>query len=933
MELKATVLREGREIAAKSDYFSCARNVHQVMIEGIGPHGGWQFSGTVDKRIATYPQEFITAVRNTYGNYMEKFAWGPSDFDNLTPDTEKWWAGQTQYNESRQNITAVIAEAHRQGIKVVTYGKTAAGGTAGYEKMRRQPDLVGYTNGRFWGSYDAAYLDFLNVLGPPKNGDEHAVPVSPAEMEKAGYAGAAWFTPFTNGNPTWCDVWYDCADPRLTAIGIGELTGSAKMFGFDGVRFDGEFTAGRSQRLDGSWNIPENYNVEGVNSALVQQMKGSCWAAKAGYLFGYNSSTDISWSIGKDNVPASFREKCKDGGLIANESMAFPGDIPWTDYCLHVRHEEEIVRHYGGYYATYAFNRNGNSLYNYLLEYGLRTHQMVGYTGAGADWVNRSATRFSRLLWDDSLSTWHDAAATVSVQGSRELLWKETAAIGQAPDGGTRYVLHLFNMPEAKTTLGDKQLPAAPATGVTVTWQNLQGMKRAFLVDMEKTTAVPITATNGTFTIGELPYWKILVVDTAAPCPPPVFDEPAGGDKTTTPSAADLQLVAPPPAASTTSWQQVLEPAKASIYATADADAFHGAAVHSKPMGLPVVLAYLYAYPRIPGHYRATFHLKVANNTSDFPVAEITCTEWNNNPLDGVPQTQGDVRRIHANEFAKANVYQDFTVEFDHSDVGFREPRVIHHGTTDLWWDRVTLELVHPWTDAELAAHYTAFKRPANLAASNDANLHLLVVRGLYNRLYHIDDAAAALPKVSTANAYTAYTDQSGTLIKGMKWDWQSLWKQNIIVLANVETKGMNYGQVLMLAEWVKNGGALIILGGNVTLGQDENMAHGWPLFLPVELNGPWEIRKCAPPVKLAGTGEPAMLFYRHMVKPKPGATVLLKGTNNEPLFVGMPYGKGRVAVFTGTVLGEAAAGLRAFWETPAWTKALAGVMRWAVKQ
>ena len=339
MELKASVVRDGQPVATKSDYFSCARCLHQMLIAGASPFGGgWQFSGTVDNHLDRYPLDYIASFRASYGNFNEKFAWGPSDFDDLTPDSDKWWAGQTQYNESKRSMIATINEAHRQGISVVTYGKAAAGGLVGYEKMRRHPDIVGYTNGRFWGGYDAAYLDYLNVLGPPKFGETRGVPGSPAEMEKAGYTGAGWFAPFTDGGQNWCDLWYDSADPRVATIGIGELVGSAKMFGFDGVRFDGEFAAGRSQRLDGSWNMPENFDSEAANTALVQQMKKECWAQKRNYLFGYNGGTDITWSIGGNNVPASFREKCKDGGMIANEAMAFPGDIPWTEYCLHIRH-------------------------------------------------------------------------------------------------------------------------------------------------------------------------------------------------------------------------------------------------------------------------------------------------------------------------------------------------------------------------------------------------------------------------------------------------------------------------------------------------------------------------------------------------------------------------------------------------------------------
>ena len=149
-----------------------------------------------------------------------------------------------------------------------------------------------------------------------------------------------------------------------------------------------------------------------------------------------------------------------------------------------------------------------------------------------------------------------------------------------------------------------------------------------------------------------------------------------------------------------------------------------------------------------------------------------------------------------------------------------------------------------------------------------------------------------------------------------------------MVVLADVETKGLNYGQVLMLSEWVKDGGGLLILGGPLTLGQDDNMKRAWPLMLPVDLKGPWEIRKCEPPVKLPTLGD-ATVMYRHMVTPKAGAEVLLQGAGEEPLLVGKGYGKGRVAVFTGTVMGEPPAGSKGFWETEQWKQELGKAIGW----
>lgn len=129
-----------------------------------------------------------------------------------------------------------------------------------------------------------------------------------------------------------------------------------------------------------------------------------------------------------------------------------------------------------------------------------------------------------------------------------------------------------------------------------------------------------------------------------------------------------------------------------------------------------------------------------------------------------------------------------------------------------------------------------------------------------------------------------------------------------------------------------------------MTLGQAGNMQRGWPEFLPVELNAPWEIRHCERPVvfarprrssPLAGIrwrGAP-MVFYRHEVRVKPEATVLLAGKRGEPLLVGMEYGEGRVAVFTGTVLGQPTRRQTAFWDSPAWKEVLARAIAWTARK
>ncbi len=140
---------------------------------------------------------------------------------------------------------------------------------------------------------------------------------------------------------------------------------------------------------------------------------------------------------------------------------------------------------------------------------------------------------------------------------------------------------------------------------------------------MPNATCTPVTPTDGSFPIGEVAYWKILVLDVEQPRPAPTYEDLPAEQKSTAPSAVDLGL-APAPAAPAQKleWKQTINAASCSSLATPDPDASSGAAVRCKPIGTPIVLAYMYCYPRIPGRYKATFRLKVEDNSADWVTAE-----------------------------------------------------------------------------------------------------------------------------------------------------------------------------------------------------------------------------------------------------------------------------------------------------------------------
>ncbi|MDO9542637.1 MAG: LamG-like jellyroll fold domain-containing protein [Kiritimatiellia bacterium] len=956
LELRARLFRGATEVARKSEYFSCARSANQVYItpgkyNSDGVH--WLTLGTA-LNPAVSSRNFAALCRMDYANSIEKFAWAPSPFCNLTPTQEKWWSGQTLYNTSRSVMLLYLDALHNEGIQALTYDLPYVGGLEGFEFLRHYPDQAAYSGGRGAGNYDPATFDYLETIGPPKQGEQRGLPGLPMEMESAGYSGAGWFAPFLASLAREQLVRYSCTLTQSLAIGIGQLTGSAQMFGFDGVRLDLPYIAQRDQVLDGSFNAPTNFDYSAANAASVQKVKQECWAVNPRYTFAYNNVwSAMNWGIPEDSTPEYYREYCRDDGQIANESFRNT-KAPWLDFAELVTRESDIVRYYGGHHAIYTVGMRDDNLYNYIVNYAARSHNMIGYAG-DCPWLNKFITRFSSLLWSDGLYGW-DATNIISVAQAETnpsnplLWWKEFAAARPLPDGGSQFILHLINPPAGATTVSPDKMPAADAQGVQVRWRQFAGFRRAMLVELATCESTPITpvfdAGDMVFSIPDIPNWSILVVEADTPTPAPAWARGSALYPSTIP-------------ASTSAWSCAYEaeintglPVGASIIV--DTNASSGAAVLFQPIPSDpknyVYTQFAYTWPGTPGHYRATYRLKVADNTGAGRVCAVQVSHaLEGTPLPGVSRINNPVRHIYANEFTQPNVYQDFTVDFQYPDIGFvvfKAQYFYNNSKTDtpVTWDYVRAERIRDWTPQELANYYANYLAQVTQPSApvRDGNLDVLLARGLWNRKYRLDEVTQNLP-ATTKTVYAPYNSNRGIEWRGYDMvNWQPLFSNDVVVLANIEAGGIGWGQAEMFHQYVNRGGGLVVLGGLMTLGQHDNMKRIWSDFLPVNLNGPWEVRKCSPAVPFAtppasgallsgiSWSTPPLVMYRHMVTAKAGATVFLAGSNGEPLLVGMPYGQGRVVVFTGTVLGEAPAGGTAFWDDPKWAEILQRAIQWA---
>jgi hypothetical protein len=131
----------------------------------------------------------------------------------MTPDTEEWYSGQTQYRGTKAGYKMMIDEAHRVGIKVLSYCHAGGGGIAGLENYLRHPEIFATGNEGF-GLYNT-------FLAERAYHGEYAFP------DVTGTQRWLFWLPIWSGSGIEAAEW-----------SAKEINGSIDMFGWDGVRWD-----------------------------------------------------------------------------------------------------------------------------------------------------------------------------------------------------------------------------------------------------------------------------------------------------------------------------------------------------------------------------------------------------------------------------------------------------------------------------------------------------------------------------------------------------------------------------------------------------------------------------------------------------------------------------------------------------------------------
>ena len=231
--------------------------------------------------------------------------------------------------------------------------------------------------------------------------------------------------------------------------------------------------------------------------------------------------------------------------------------------------------------------------------------------------------------------------------------------------------------------------------------------------------------------------------------------------------------------------------------------------------------------------------------------------------------------------------------------------------------------------------------------------LRVNLVQGLWHRSYRLHAGLAAAGGAIVTESWDSGGCGSGWLgpgDQGGDWVWYfdaapaGLRQQHVLIVANVNARSFHEGQQAIV-DYVKGGGSVLFLGGRWALGKayrDSPLAEICPVDFPGQ--GRWdgsdlEFRPQGVPVEpaadtlgegfadLAWDSKP-VLFWYHTVKPKAGSKTLLTVEGKPALVLGTA-GKGRVAVFAGTVMGDAGPGQVPLWDWDGWPQILAATTQW----
>lgn len=491
-ELRCSLIGARREVVhSSSEYFGVSKNVYRVGITGKNV-------GQSTRELTPERAETVMANNHKqYANYFECFAWAPCDYSDLTPKTEEFVSGQTQYPGSVSGMKLQIATAHKHGVKAITYGKACGAGIAGFLTWQKHPEYFGHSYDR--GPSTEKFSTYL--------------------LERMLENDYNFSRPSEGGWRHWASLWTRFNYDPTVDFGADELVRSAEMFGWDGVRWDGHFTENQRRCIDR------------IN------------AKRPGYVHGYNSAFANAGSpLFLPPDQSDFHEIAKDHGVIMDESVR--GHSRWTNgsmrnfyeaICREANYEKRI----GGLplFITFDMGSKQDVTWNVLM--GLAAGQRYTYLTSPGDYafgpLPKFLTRYSAFVWDDTAliakaAEYFQVTPSAGAAANTALWYDQSAWLRKLPDGRQQVLLHLLNLPGYRNFAQRVQTPPTALGKVAVRAKIPAGAKlvRAFhvspdLVEGHELLESNIEGNAATLSVPTIKMWSIVALEFEATPSQPLY--------------------------------------------------------------------------------------------------------------------------------------------------------------------------------------------------------------------------------------------------------------------------------------------------------------------------------------------------------------------------------------------------------------------------
>jgi hypothetical protein len=416
-EIVAALMQDGHEVSRGREFFTVTDHAPLVSQYACGS----VMAGT-EKVIR---EQTIPGYRSNYITMCEIWMWSPSSFCDFAPKTEDWWGCERYVHYNRSTLKTYIAEAHKNGIKVFTYVNHAFWGRHSWEILREHPEWAMYlANGQWYARFNVE--DTGGQSG-----------VVPEDIYKMARCNAS----FVN----------------MSAVDVGTdaLIAGAEMWGYDGARWDGQWT------VSGDYGTHDFYDINGkLNPRYpesdkhavrnAKRYKARLLKARPGFLMGYNYGVRFKEGAGKF-LPRFYKETVGDRGWLLWET-AHPllsgteyGGATWQYAYEAMRDMATHARDAGGEMYAHAPTWAGAKVFNsYMCAIVFANRAHLSSPVTLGHWY-KFAMRYGALLYDPRLEV--APAEGIKVEADAPLWWKDTVYRRKLSADKEQLIIHLINPP------------------------------------------------------------------------------------------------------------------------------------------------------------------------------------------------------------------------------------------------------------------------------------------------------------------------------------------------------------------------------------------------------------------------------------------------------------------------------------------------------